>query len=357
MSAAPPATRTVTAPAAARSPAPRGRWGLPTLAHARGLVARLRTEWLPMAAWTVGRTGRTGLIGLALLLASGLFLVSTHLQVTEEVASLRADLAGAAQRTGRTESPVVAGPPDRPALPPRATLPAILRRVFEEARRARLTSDTGKYELDAARPGGLARYRVTLPVSGPYPQVRGFIDGTLASLPEVALEELVLERRSIGDGTVEAQIRLAVFTTAADRPEDALTGPPGSPQVPEPAPQDAPAQAPGSARVVAPVHAAALFAPHTWYVPPPPRPQAPPPEPPPDPSPTAPPFPYRFVGSYAPDGAAATYFLARGDRVVDAHVGDRLDGVYQLESAAGGQLVFLYLPLHLRQSLPTGATH
>ena len=50
------------------------------------------------------------------------------------------------------------------------------------------------------------------------------------------------------------------------------------------------------------------------------------------------------------------FFLARGDRVIDVRVGDRLDGVYQLESAAGGQLVFVYLPLDVRQTLAAGAT-
>ena len=105
---------------------------------------------------------------------------------------------------------------------------------------------------------------------------------------------------------------------------------------------------PASDRVVASTHAAALFAQHSWYVAPPPPPAA---APPPPPEPTAPPFPYTLVGSYAPEGDAPVFFLARGDRVIDAHVGDKLDGVYQLESASGDQLVFVYLPLDIRQNL------
>ncbi|HSB20154.1 MAG TPA: hypothetical protein VLD85_09120, partial [Anaeromyxobacteraceae bacterium] len=111
---------------------------------------------------------------------------------------------------------------------------------------------------------------------------------------------------------------------------------------------------PASGRVAAPTHAAALFARHSWYVPPPPK---PPPPPPPPPEPRAPPLPYTFVGSFAPAGDPPVFFLKRGDRVIDAHVGDRLDGVYQLESAAGGQLVFVYLPLNVRQALAAGASH
>lgn len=108
-----------------------------------------------------------------------------------------------------------------------------------------------------------------------------------------------------------------------------------------------------SDRVVAPTDASALFAQHSWYVLPP-APLPPPPAPPPEP--TAPPFPYTFLGSFAPKGEPPVFFLARGDRLIDAHVGDRLDGVYQFESAAGGQLVFVYLPLNIRQNLAAGAS-
>jgi len=109
---------------------------------------------------------------------------------------------------------------------------------------------------------------------------------------------------------------------------------------------------PASDRVVAPAHAVALFAQHSWYVPPPPVPVQPVPPPAP-PQPTAPPFPYTFIGSYAPGDDPPVFFLSRADRVIDTRVGDRLDGVYQFESAADGQLVFVYLPLNIRQNLAT----
>lgn len=127
----------------------------------------------------------------------------------------------------------------------------------------------------------------------------------------------------------------------------------GAPAPPQAAPAASEAS-PASSRVIASTHAAALFARHSWYVAPPPK---PPPPPPPPPEPKAPPLPYTLVGSYAPAGDPPVFFLKRGDRVVDAHVGDRLDGVYQLESAAGGQLVFVYLPLNTRQTIPAGASH
>ncbi len=115
----------------------------------------------------------------------------------------------------------------------------------------------------------------------------------------------------------------------------------------------APEARPAPGRVVSPTHAEALFAQHSWLVLPP---APPPPPPPPPPAPTAPPFPYAFVGSYAPAGEAPVFFLSRGDRVVYARVGETLDGVYRFESAAGDQLVFVYLPLNIRQTVAAGAS-
>ena len=75
--------------------------------------------------------------------------------------------------------------------------------------------DTGKYEMSTSKSGDIVRYKVSFPVIGPYPQVRHFIDATLAALPAAAISELSIERKAIGDSAVEAQIRLTVFTRSA----------------------------------------------------------------------------------------------------------------------------------------------
>jgi hypothetical protein len=238
-------------------------------------------------------------------------------------------------------------------LPARDEMPAILRQLFTKAVQARLAVDSAKYEVNSIGTSGIVRYQVAFPVTGPYPQIRAFIDATLSTMPAVALNDLALDRKSIADGKVEAQVRMAVFTVAPARqqsPDPSESRPASTRQklqiesIVLHAPQE---------RVVLPTHSASLFAQHSWYVIPP----APPPAAPaPPPEPTAPPFPYTFIGSYTPEGNPPVFFLSHGDRVIDAHVGDRLDGVYRFESAAGGQLVFVYLPLNIRQTAPVGAS-
>ncbi len=104
-------------------------------------------------------------------------------------------------------------------------------------------------------------------------------------------------------------------------------------------------------RTTDPAAANHLFASKSWYVAPPPPPPAPPA---PAAAPTAPPFPYAFVGSYAPQGGNAVYFLVKNDRIYDVHPGDTLDGVYSFDGVENGQLRFTYKPLMILQTLPAG---
>ena len=106
-------------------------------------------------------------------------------------------------------------------------------------------------------------------------------------------------------------------------------------------------------RVAASKAVEALFHSQSWYVAPPPPPPAPvvvvaPPPP------TAPPMPFTVMGSYAHPGDATVYFLTRGDRVFDVHIGDTIDGIYSVDSAANGLLQLTYKPLNIQQTLPLG---
>jgi len=97
----------------------------------------------------------------------------------------------------------------------------------------------------------------------------------------------------------------------------------------------------------------ALFHTQSWYVAPPPPPPAPVVYVPPPP-PTAPPLPFAAMGSYAHPGDATVYFLTRGDRVFDVHVGDTIDGIYSVDGVADGMLKLTYKPLNIQQTLPLG---
>lgn len=111
-----------------------------------------------------------------------------------------------------------------------------------------------------------------------------------------------------------------------------------------------------SRRVTAGEAAPALFQVQSWYKAPPPPPPAPYVAPPPPPPPTAPPLPFNVMGSYARPGDRTVYFLTRGERVFDVHIGDTIDNTYSVDGEAGGQLLLTYKPLNIQQTLPLGGS-
>ena len=199
------------APTAPRPPAVTARRS-DLMAPARRALERAQNEWLPLATWHVTRSGRTGLAGIGLALAAAVFFFSTNMQVSNEVAGLRADLAKAQSH------PVVVAPLANEAqqtlrhLPSRADMPALLGVLLKQADAAKLSLDTGKYEAQASKSGDITRYRVSFPVVGSYPQVRQFIDAVLVALPAASITELNIERKTISDGQVEARLRLTFYT-------------------------------------------------------------------------------------------------------------------------------------------------
>lgn len=210
----PTASRAKGSPAVVASPTPATASRPALLAFMQRWLTRASDDWLPHLSWSLQRTGRSGLAGLALLLASAVFLVSTYLPLAYEIDNLRgqAKLISTRPAVGSPTTASDSGAALLRSLPQRAQMPALLGILVQQAEAAHLSVDTGKYESTALKSGAVMTYKVSFPVTGPYPRVRQFIDATLVALPAAAVTELSLTRKAIGDGTVEAQIQLTVFT-------------------------------------------------------------------------------------------------------------------------------------------------
>lgn len=89
-----------------------------------------------------------------------------------------------------------------------------------------------------------------------------------------------------------------------------------------------------------------LFPAQTWRPPPPPPPKVVPLPPPP---PVAPPLPFQYVGRWK-EGGRDVVFLAQGNRMVTAQVGDNLAG-WRLDQATDAALSFTWTPLNMQQTL------
>ena len=64
----------------------------------------------------------------------------------------------------------------------------------------------------------------------------------------------------------------------------------------------------------------------------------------------APPLPFRYLGKMIDDGKLAV-FLANGGEALSVTAGDRI-GEYRVDKITDAEVVFTYLPLKTKQSLP-----
>lgn len=103
-------------------------------------------------------------------------------------------------------------------FPPLDRMPEQLERLYALARGAGLDLHQGEYRLEREQTG-LAAYRITLPVRGAYPQLRGFLSAVLSDLPVASIDALRFERRKAADAQLEAQLRLTIwFRNDGDTP-------------------------------------------------------------------------------------------------------------------------------------------
>ena len=103
------------------------------------------------------------------------------------------------------------------ALCEKERLNAFVSTVFEQATRQGLALAQAEYKLDYDKAGGFSAYQMTLPVRGPYPRLRSFVDATLAEVACAAIEDVDFKREGIGATETEARLRF-VFFLRGDKP-------------------------------------------------------------------------------------------------------------------------------------------
>jgi hypothetical protein len=94
------------------------------------------------------------------------------------------------------------------------------------------------------------------------------------------------------------------------------------------------------------------FAAHSWYQPPPAPKLEPPPPPPP---PSAPALPFTFLGTFEANDGKPVFYLAEGDQLHTVKEGEVINGTWRVQSISVDQMVLLYLPLSLPQTLALGS--
>jgi hypothetical protein len=194
------------APSAPRRPLA----ALPTQLAALNRAQAAATQLVPRLQYQVMRLGPAGQAGLAALVAVLVFAATTLLPARHALDVLGADIA-------RAQHPAIAPGGDQAvprlveSLPTRSQMPTVIGLMYTQAKASNVSLDVGHYSYSQAKAGSLARYEVEFPVKASYPDIRNFINKTLTAVPAAALAKLHVERKTVGDQTVNADIAFVVF--------------------------------------------------------------------------------------------------------------------------------------------------
>lgn len=181
---------------------------------------------MKQALQSLGWPGWAGLFGLtlaagALLLAQGWDARTSQLQAQAD--GLRSQL-----RKARAEGVTMAAAPVTPsqwlqALPPAALRQQRLADLLEIGLRQGLVSQRTEHRLSVDSAAGLERLRVSMPLTGGYAQLRGFIEAALRHDPALSLDSLKLHRAA----PLAAEVEALLVWSLHGRADQALLPPTG----------------------------------------------------------------------------------------------------------------------------------
>lgn len=163
--------------------------------------------------------GWPGLAGAGALLFSLIYGAAVVLPAEKQQQRTRLQAIQAqvvAARTPLLATPAAATPQREQELfyqdfPAQTDVTRWIERIYATAAATRLSLARGEYTLAPVADTRLSRYQITLPVQGDYGRIRRFIAATLSSVPNLSLDELTLERQSIGETQVAGQLRFSLY--------------------------------------------------------------------------------------------------------------------------------------------------
>jgi hypothetical protein len=172
---------------------------------------------VPYLSHGAQRIGRLGVVGVSLCVFSVIAFLSNNVPLREQLQYQSDALETARTAAAQQHNPGVAQSPRQQAagffdsLPTRIEMPQVMAKIVAVSVAAGIELERGDYEYVPPDSGSIARYQLTLPVRGSYPQVRQFIEGTLTAVPAMALDSMRVERSKVSDQVIAADLQFSVM--------------------------------------------------------------------------------------------------------------------------------------------------
>ena len=175
----------------------------------------MNTLYWRMRQWA-RRLGWTGLAGLALLTVALLTQVFAIGPANDAITVQHARLDALRRAAlARPAAPIVQTAEPMMLLPPAGIASQQIGELERLARAHDLELPRGQYSVAPVAGASLARWRLVLPVEGPYPALHAFLAAALERMPNLALDELKLKRERIEATELQAELRLSLYLETA----------------------------------------------------------------------------------------------------------------------------------------------
>lgn len=162
--------------------------------------------------------GVAGILGIALLVFAAAFYFAAlrPAHQARDAAVARVAATRLPDGTARPLPPPPQTPQDElrafyAAFPGQRDASAWIDKLFEAAAAEGVALERGEYALTRDARTTLAQYRILLPVQGSYSKLRAFVARALADIPYLALDDIDVQRQSIGDGAVQVRLRMTLY--------------------------------------------------------------------------------------------------------------------------------------------------
>jgi hypothetical protein len=168
--------------------------------------------WLRHLGWPIG-------LAVALLVGAATFYGTVTAPMQDRILQLQAQRAEQQRhivKARREQAKPVLTPEQRldrfyRSFPDKYLATVWLDKIYQVADKQKLSLAKGEYKILPEQSGQLLRYEISLPVSGPYIQLRAFMLGVLQDIPSASLQDVRLKRESIAKDNVDATIRFIVY--------------------------------------------------------------------------------------------------------------------------------------------------
>lgn len=160
--------------------------------------------------------GWQGMSGLVLLILAGAFLTLSLDPLEEETAMMRGRIEAVRGKGAGDGKPFGTG--DRQdelasfyeSLPEEGEVTDMLASVYAVAEAASVELKQAEYHLDD-KDSPRVEYVVNFPMRGEYTRIRAFLSRVLADNPAMALDQISFQRDRIGDGVLNANVKMTLF--------------------------------------------------------------------------------------------------------------------------------------------------